>query len=435
MDNHKQIVYIPVDKIYPHPDNPRKDLGDLEELAESIKAKGILQNLTLVPRDDETYFSIIGHRRHAAAKLAGLAEVPCVISEMDHKEQVATMLLENMQRSDLTVYEQAQGFQMMIDLGESVSGISGKTGFSESTVRRRVKLLELDQDKFKESVGRGATLMDYAELEKIESTELRNSVLEKIGTQNFKWELQRAIDKEKTQKNMARIIKSLEEFATRTDNSSGMRYVKNYYASQKDEVIVPEDAETIEYYFTVSEYGTITLYSESTQTETNPNQSTAFSKEQEERNRLKKALGDVSDQAYKLRYDFVLSISNTEAKKHTGVIIEYTIKAMIEDTWGLDAEDFANLFDIKGDEEKDWEFDNFKEQISKQPERSLLASIYGSLDSNSQKYYDWYGNYEENKELDSIYELLEKFGYEMSDEERQLKDGTHELFGKTEGSL
>src|SRR5699024_9779546 len=110
----------------------------------------------------------------AAAKLAGLTEVPCAIRDMDYKTQVGTMLAENMQRSDLTVYEQAQGFQMMMDLGETVSNISEKTGFSESTVRRRTKLLELDQDKLKETMSRGATLADYAKLEEIEDLELRN---------------------------------------------------------------------------------------------------------------------------------------------------------------------------------------------------------------------------------------------------------------------
>ena len=67
---------------------------------------------------EDLYRVVIGHRRLAAAKLAGLAEVPCAVVEMTEQEQIATMLLENMQRSDLTVYEQAQGFQMMLDLGE-----------------------------------------------------------------------------------------------------------------------------------------------------------------------------------------------------------------------------------------------------------------------------------------------------------------------------
>ena len=139
------LVYLPVDKIHPHPDNPRKDLGDLTELADSIKNKGVLQNLTVVPRGTDEYTSIIGHRRCAAAKIAGLKEVPCIIVEMSLQEQIATMLLENMQRSDLTPYEQAKAFQLMMDFGESVDSIAEKTGFSNTTVRRRLKMAELDE--------------------------------------------------------------------------------------------------------------------------------------------------------------------------------------------------------------------------------------------------------------------------------------------------
>lgn len=204
------IKNIEISRIRPHYNNPRKELGDLTELAESIKKTGILQNLTVVPwfsstgvgaedptiQEEMGYIAVIGHRRLAAAKLAGLKEVPCVISDMSYSEQIATMLLENMQRNDLTLYEQAEGFQMMLDLGESVGDISEKTGLSTTTVRRRVKLLDLDKEKFRQSVERGATLNDYIELEKIEDVDLKNSVLEAIGTANFKWKLQSAIDKE-----------------------------------------------------------------------------------------------------------------------------------------------------------------------------------------------------------------------------------------------
>lgn len=137
-----QIVYLPVKSIYPHPQNPRKDLGDLTDLVGSIKAKGILQNLTVVPRviadvtiTDE-WVAVIGHRRHAAAIQAGLTEVPCVISNMTPKEQFETMMIENVQRNALTAYEQAKGFQMMLDMGDSVEEVARKTGFSESTIRR-----------------------------------------------------------------------------------------------------------------------------------------------------------------------------------------------------------------------------------------------------------------------------------------------------------
>lgn len=97
------IINIETTKLQEHPDNPRKNIGDVTELAESIKARGILQNLTVVPADGDKYTIIIGHRRFAAAKQAGLTEVPCAVVDMDYKTQLSTMLLENMQRSDLTV--------------------------------------------------------------------------------------------------------------------------------------------------------------------------------------------------------------------------------------------------------------------------------------------------------------------------------------------
>ena len=168
------VTLIPANEIHPHPDNPRKDLGDLTELADSIKANGILQNLTVVPRVvtgeitgrtwQDGYTVVIGHRRLAAAKLAGLKELPCIVSDMGLRDQVRTMLMENIQRADLTIYEQAQGFQMMMDMGDTVEEIARKSGFSQSTVRRRVKLLALDQEKLKASVERGANLVDYMEL-------------------------------------------------------------------------------------------------------------------------------------------------------------------------------------------------------------------------------------------------------------------------------
>ena len=152
-----EIVMIPLDHLNAHPDNPRKEIGDVSELAESIKAKGILQNLTVVPYFSKVqnrvmqgmYTVLIGHRRAEAARLAGLEEVPCTIVEMSYEDQIATMLVENMQRSDLTIYEEAKGFQMMLNLGKTIQDVSAMSGFSEATVRRRVKLAELDEKKFK----------------------------------------------------------------------------------------------------------------------------------------------------------------------------------------------------------------------------------------------------------------------------------------------
>ena len=98
------------------------------------------------------YWVVIGNRRLEAAKMAGLTELPCVISNMDHKTQVATMLQENMQRQDLTIYEQAKGIQMMMDLGFNKDEISEKTGFSRSTIERRLAVASLPDEETQEAV-------------------------------------------------------------------------------------------------------------------------------------------------------------------------------------------------------------------------------------------------------------------------------------------
>lgn len=247
------VTMIPVAQLHPHPDNPRKDLGDITELTASIKANGVLQNLTVVPRanpdvnyeelcrqyyadpteenrtklnqfrNTDGYTVIIGHRRLAAAKAAGLMELPCIVVEdMTLEEQISTMMTENMQRSDLTVYEEAEGFQMMMDFGNSVEQVADKAGFSESTIRRRVKLLSLDREAFKKSVKRGATLADFALLDKLDTEEAKNEVLKSVGTNNFRACLDRALREQKDRKTMNAIREVVASYATKADSKAAM---------------------------------------------------------------------------------------------------------------------------------------------------------------------------------------------------------------------
>ncbi len=441
------IKMIDINKIHPHYQNPRSDLGDLSELAESIKINGILQNLTVVPwfssitgagaddpkqQEEMGYVVVIGHRRLAASKLAGLKEVPCVISNMDRKTQLGTMLLENMQRNDLTIYEQAQGFQMMMDLGETVGNISETTGFSESTVRRRVKLLELDKDKFKAAANRGASIMDYAELEKIENIDLKNSVLEKIGTPNFRYDLKTAIEKEANERLMITIIQELEKFAIETDNSKDLQYVLTYYPSRNPEVNRPDDADEEFYFFVAnSNYGYVTLYKKRFASESGADKE----KLQEERKRQEEcraALDEISKRAYQLRRDFVSEFSNTKAIKHIDILIEYSIRAMLEAYASTEYEEFVEFIGLKVEGDDELTFDDISEQVSAQSARHLLIAIYLTFDSERQSYYGWRNQYEENETLNQCYDLLEKLGYQMSDEELAMKNGTHELFSEVE---
>ena len=180
MANNNQIVMLKRAQLHPHPDNPRKDLGDLEELRESIKERGIMQNLTVVPIPckEGQYVILIGHRRFAASE-GILDELPCVIAEgLTDREQVGIMLCENMQRSDLTVFEQAHGFQLMLDLGDSVEVISQKTGFSKQTIKHRLEISKLDKKAIDEAQEFfQLTISDYIELEKVKDIEKRNEIL------------------------------------------------------------------------------------------------------------------------------------------------------------------------------------------------------------------------------------------------------------------
>ncbi|CAK7002382.1 ParB/RepB/Spo0J family partition protein [Tissierella sp.] len=424
------IKLIDVNKVHHHPDNPRKDLGDLTELAESIKQSGVLQNLTLVPIEgkEEEFYAVIGNRRLAAAKLAGLTEVPSTISDMDHKTQVATMLLENMQRVDLTVYEQAQGFQMMLNLGESVSNISEKTGFSETTVRRRMKLLELNQKKLKESIERGATLMDYVELEKIEDIKIRNKVLEKIGTADFKYTFQKAIDDEKKEKIIAKIIKQLDTFATRVEERGNLSYFRSYDTYSEGTVEIPNDADIVKYFYVAGQYY-ITLYKENTQLKEDADSKEKERIKREKREARKAELNEISERVYKLRADFIKGLSNTKAKKNIETVIEATLYVNAETYGSISSEELADIMDIDVSDKDDVEWNDIVSHIWKQPELYLLQATYNMLDSINKKYFDyWNGAYSSNEELNYIYDFLEKLGYKMSEEEQAMKDGTHELF-------
>jgi len=133
---------IPVEKIRPNPDQPRKALGDLRELTDSIKQKGVLEPLLVrfVPRE-ETYYIISGERRYHAARGAGLREVPCIEKIADDAETLELALIENLQRKDLTPFEEAEGLHRLAEQFEYThEDISKKIGRARSSVTETLSL-------------------------------------------------------------------------------------------------------------------------------------------------------------------------------------------------------------------------------------------------------------------------------------------------------
>lgn len=453
-----EIVHIPVEQLFPHPDNPRKDLGDLTELADSIKANGILQNLTVVPRIvtgeitgdtwQKGYTVVIGHRRLAGAKRAGLKTLPCVIVKMSKKEQIQTMLLENMQRADLSTYEQAQGFQMMLDLGDTVEEISEKTGFSQTTVRRRVKLLDLDRDKFKASEERGATLQDYMELDKVEDPELKNLVLDAIGTENFRVELKKAIEKEENRKFIAERVSDVSQWATQIEDAPWDKYsfVRNYsrWNWKKGSVVEkPKDADTVNYYFRVGQQQVDIYTDKAERQETEEDRQRKAKREAEERTQAE--LREITERHFYLRSEFIMEFG--QAKKYLGEICQFAAGAVIGSGVycrdEVDAELLTSLLDLDIDIENA-DYEDLKAEalkaVAERPEYGLLVCAYASVDEGENGYWerDWDGDkgeyvfcYAPNDDLDRLYNFLCTIGYEMSDEERAMMDGSHEIFNRS----
>lgn len=142
-----QLQLVRVDSITPHPDNPRRDLGDLDGLAKSIKAVGILQALVLHDNEDGTITCLLGHRRRAASGVAGLEFVPASVwLGLDADEQLEIMLTENLQREDLKPMEEARAFEGLLRGGKSQRVVAERVGCDQSHVSRRLELLKLSEE-------------------------------------------------------------------------------------------------------------------------------------------------------------------------------------------------------------------------------------------------------------------------------------------------
>lgn len=404
------IQMISIADLHPHKDNPRKDLGDLSELTESIKVNGIFQNLTVTPRPEGGYTVVIGHRRMAAAKAAGLTELPCAVVGMDERTQLSTMLLENMQRSDLTLYEQAQGFQLMFDLGMSEKEIADKSGFAVATVKKRLKIATLPANGLKDAMGRGGTLEQYVAISEITDPKARVRLLKNIGTNNFEWSLNSAKRKQEINGVLPGILEEL-AYAEREEGkrwSSTRAEVKsvNILKWKKGDLVCPDPAE--KYTFEISgDWIYLSKIVKKEKPQKDP--------QEVEANRRRDELRELTEEAFECRKSFV---ENFEIKKeqHDMMLLKL-VELAIADANSNNAKNCSLL-----------------EGVEPSAAATLKAIQYLAGDADCEGYvaYNWgvlMPTYNSNSELDSWYDFLAELGYQMSDEEIALRDGTHELFG------
>lgn len=442
------IQEIELSKLKIHPKNVRKTYRGIDELAESIKAQGIRQNLTVVknPEGFGTYWVVIGNRRLKAAIKAGIKTAPCEVVEMDEKEQLETMLLENMQRDDLTIYEQAQGFQMVLDLGETEEGLAEKTGFSKTTIRRRLNIAKLDQEALQEKEAEGEfqlSLSDLYELEKIKSVEKRNEILK--GARNSREitsNVQRIISEEKQKAVEKKILSLLKkagieeapEKAKMEIYTNKWETVKTYSLrsdAPKKLDIQKEEKETLYYLKYYSEVKVIR------KAKKQKRELTPEEKRRAERDSRKKRVKAMAKEMAACRRDFILDIIAGKIKplENDGDAMRKMWDVMRKGSSYVSDSSISSFLIGKSS------YDSTEEEKKDAAERienlsvTELTLITAYNGTESLELSEWTGDFNKRSAgiLKEFYEVLMMYGFTYnSDDEVKLLNGTHELYTETE---
>ena len=179
---------IAVDKIEPNPRQARSELGNIEDLMASIKARGVLEPILIRPVGNK-YEIIAGERRYAASKNIGLKEIPCIEMNVSDSEAMEISLIENLQRKDLDVFEEADGLKTLMDTyGYSHGQISEKIGKARSTITEVINISKIPRairDLCSEAeIDKNRSLL--IEISKMSSHEEMRSLVEKIRERGLK---------------------------------------------------------------------------------------------------------------------------------------------------------------------------------------------------------------------------------------------------------
>ena len=456
------VIYdIDIGKLMHHPANPRKEIGDITELADSIKAQGVMQNLTIIPvhyftegwdkarheqelfrvldmlkeghDEDIMFYVLIGNRRLEASKAAGLTKLPCkIVTGLSKDEQIAIMLTENMQRSDLTIQEEAIGFQQMLDLGSDMEEISNISGLSETTVRHRVNIAKLDQELVKNAIDKQINLTDFIELEKISDINKRNEILK--NSSDIKWSVKQALDKEEKEKQKNEIISTirkdflLEKIPSdaKTWDGTWQRIADYEFGKEVDTSKLIKDE-----LFYQECWNSISIFRRVEKKE-NP--------QDEKKARQRKILDELTDKAKQIERDLEKYIEHVidEGKKNRAAVDGLWIY-ILENNVSLD-HPMVGLTDwimeIEGIDENEMSEDELDTALKEKAEdmaleHQLLILIYNELawrsiicgwgDVRDKKACELYGSF-----IDLIEDLYS--GEVISEELQTILDGSHKLY-------
>lgn len=443
-----EIREISLDLLKIHPKNVRKEYDGIDELAQSIKENGIMQNLTVVPDPEEQgkYLVVIGNRRLTAARKAGIETAPCAIVEnMEDKEQILTMLTENMNRKDLKIYEESAGIQMCIkDFGIDTDTLVEKTGLSKTTIYHRINIAKLNQktlQKKMEDKNMQLSISDLYALEKIKKPKTRDKVLkEATSSSNLQLLISRAVTDELLEEN----YKMLSELANKTGiTPAPEKMMARYYGSDYQELerywmntekMIPKKLKTKPqegtYYGKSGCY--FVIFKEKAKEKGKPQ----LSKEEQERKErdkksktIKATINDMKkDMLDSLELIINGSMEQTDDEMISGKIWRFLM--MI----GAHASEMSLIGAIG--KKPYWDQSEEQKKASKEKAKTLPAKMQmlavAVWEARGIETVSWDGTYNEERglQLKKILDILGHYGYSVKEEWQSIVDGTSELYEK-----
>ena len=451
-------IRLPIEQLKNHPDNVRKSYSNIEELANSIRKVGILQNLTVVPepgheKDLDSFYVVIGNRRLMAAKQAGLTKVQCtIIFDMPLEEQIATMMTENMARNDLTPAEETRGIQLLLDLGETEESIANRIGRSRTTVRHRIEIGKLDQTLIETKTSGSQedgcfqlSLTDMYSLERVKDIKDRNDILKKAkDPANLKYLIDEYTKKKKAEEYVQRVIEAAEaagikkatpkQEARRWDANT--KYLADFgglWSENLDKpIVIPRHSDRA-FYIVDNLRTSVRLYDEVKAAK--KQEKTKEETEAAKREKNRKELMRLYKETIKRRKAFLRDIAagKYKVKDTQNTFLQCWNLILHMGIWMTVRTGADVLYDVDSMtmEETRQKFETFR---SLPPEVQAISIIEASF-KESGTLTDWNCNYSKDKGelIKRYYEILSWYGYSPDPEtEVDIIEGTHELYARRE---
>ena len=451
-----KIIDIELDKLEIHPKNVRKEYEGIEELAQSIKENGIMQNLTVVPDPEhkDKYLVVIGNRRLTAAKQAGIKTAPCIIAEnMEEREQISTMLTENINRKDLKVYEEAAAMQMCFsDYGFGIEELENKTGLSKTTINHRLNIAKLDSKLLQKKTNDEEFQLSFKDLyalEKVKDIKTRNSILKEArDSKEIVWRAKRAAQDEVQNEHILVFKKMLKDKKIRqADEKTALELytkkwheVKRYDLDDKPpaKIVIPSKSDTSKMVYT-NKYGWLTIYEPNTKENQENRIKTKKEIEQEERDRKILKIKEITKNIIKDMREYVASYFEGKLDCRLSSIEREDLDCKL---WEI----FKRIRWISVDNMigayagPKWNTTKMTvEELTAARENALklnvldqkLAAAFGELTTSNICLVSWEGRYvtTQGETLKMYHDVLTSFGYcYLDDEMAKVADGTHELY-------